>query len=417
MKRYFLIYVIFLIITLPLSAQTLLKPDRVFDGEELHDGWVVLVENNRITQVGSESQFKLPSGTTTIVLAGKTLMPGIIEGHSHLLLHPYSETDWNDQVLKESHVERGIRAAQHAEASLLAGVTTMRDLGSEGAGYADVYVKKCIEEGIIIGPRLLVAGLAIVATGAYGPKGFHEGVTVPLGAEEASGSTETVKAVRRQIGNGADFIKIYADYRWKTGASSQPTFSLDEIKLMVETAVTTGTYAVAHASTPEGMKRAILGGVETIEHGDGGDKEVFQLMKERNVALCPTLAAGDAIERYKGWDGSNATMPDRIKKKQASFKLAMEVGVPIAFGGDVGVFPHGENYRELELMVSYGMKPIDALKSATSGNAKIFHLDKLGKVAKGYLADLIVVDGDPTKDISSIRTVSFVMKDGVIYKR
>lgn len=397
-------------------AQLLLKPDRVFDGIALHDNWVVVVEGNMITQAGPASKVKVPAGTKTIELKGKTLMPGIIEGHSHLLLHPYNETEWNDQVLKESHVERGIRASNHAKASLLVGVTTMRDLGSEGAGYADVYVKKSIEEGIIIGPRLLVAGPAIVATGAYGPKGFHEGVKVPLGAEEASGPTETIKAVRRQIGGGADFIKIYADYRWQTGAASQPTFSLDEIKLMVEAAESAGTYAVAHASTPEGMRRAILAGVETIEHGDGGTKEIFELMKANNVALCPTLAAGDAISRYGGWDGTAATMLERITNKKASFKLALDVGVPIAFGGDVGVFTHGKNYREMELMVEYGMEPVQVLKTATSGNASIFHLDKLGQIKMGFLADIIAVEGNPLDDISSMRQVDFVMKDGVIYK-
>ncbi len=411
-----LFFVLFFTTTTATYAQILLKPDRVFDGTALHDNWVVVVEANVITQVGPGAQVKVPAGTKTIELKGKTLMPGIIEGHSHLLLHPYNETEWNDQVLKESHVERGIRASNHAKASLLAGVTTMRDLGSEGAGYADVYVKKMIEETIIIGPRLLVAGPAIVATGAYGPKGFHEGVKVPLGAEEASGPTETIKAVRRQIGGGADFIKIYADYRWQTGAPSQPTFSLDEIKLMVETAESAGTYAVAHASTPEGMRRAIMAGVETIEHGDGGTKEIFELMKTNKVALCPTLAAGDAISRYGGWDGTVATMPERIENKKASFKLAMELGVPIAFGGDVGVFTHGENYREMELMVEYGMEPVQVLKTATSGNASIFHLDKLGQIKAGFLADVIAVEGNPIADITNMRQVDFVMKDGVIYK-
>jgi imidazolonepropionase-like amidohydrolase len=417
MIKFFQILALFFALSTAAYSQILLKPDHVFDGESLHDDWVVLVEDNVITQVGPASKVKAPMGTKTIELAGKTIMPGVIEGHSHLLLHPYNETGWNDQVLKESHVERGIRAANHAKASLLAGVTTMRDLGSEGAGYADVYVKKSIEEGIIIGPRLLVAGPAIVATGAYGPKGFHEGVTVPLGAEEASGPTETVKAVRRQIGGGADFIKIYADYRWQTGAASQPTFSLEEIKLMVETAETTGTYAVAHASTPEGMRRAILGGVETIEHGNGGTKEIFELMKENNVALCPTLAAGDAISRYQGWDGTASTTPEVITTKIASFKIALEVGGPIAFGGDVGVFTHGENYREMELMVEYGMKPMEVLKTATSGNANIFHLENLGQIKPGFLADIIAVDGQPTQDINTMRKVSFVMKDGQIYKQ
>lgn len=405
-----------LLFNLTLSAQILLKPDRVFDGKAMHENWVVLVEGNSIQQVGKIGSFKIPKGTSEIQLQGKTLMPGLIEGHSHLLLHPYNETSWNDQVLKESYVERSIRGANHAHKSLMAGITTMRDLGSEGAGYSDVYLKKTIDEGLIPGPRLLVAGPAIVATGAYGPKGFHEGVTVPLGAEEASGE-ETVKAVRRQLGNGADFIKIYADYRWRSGEASNPTFSQVEIEAMVEAAESAGRYVVAHASTPEGMKRAILGGVETIEHGDGGTAEIFTLMKKHSVAYCPTLAAGDAILQYNGWNKGIDKDPERIINKKASFKLAISSGVDIVFGGDVGVFSHGENYRELELMVSYGLKPISALQSATSVNARVFHLNKLGEIKKGFLADIIAVEGNPIKNIEVMRDVNFVMKNGLIFKK
>ncbi|WP_041497638.1 amidohydrolase family protein [Nonlabens marinus] len=408
---YFLIIISFTTV----DAQFLLVPDQVFDGVETHKDWVVLIEGNKISQVGRRAAIKIPVGTEEILLSGKTLMPGIIEGHSHILLHPYNETSWNDQVLKESPVERSIRATNHVRNSLMAGVTTMRDLGAEGAGYSDVYIKKTIDQGIIPGPRLLVAGPAIVATGAYGPKGFHDGVTVPLGAEEASGN-DVIATVRRQIGNGADFIKIYADYRWQTGAPSQPTFSLEEIKMMVETAKSAGTHAVAHASTPEGMRRAILGGVETIEHGDAATPEIYELMKKHNVALCPTLAAGDAILQYNGWNKASDPEPERITQKKKSFQQALKSGVTIAFGGDVGVFTHGENYRELELMVNYGMSPIDVLKTATSGNAQIFHLEQLGTIKNNQLADLIAVDGDPTQDIKAMRQVYFVMKDGVIYK-
>lgn len=397
-------------------SQTLLQPDRVFDGNEMHENWVVLVEGNSITYVGTANGLKKPNNTTEIKLFGSTLMPGIIEGHSHLLLHPYNETDWNDQVLKESPVERAIRGTVHAKNSLMAGITTMRDLGAEGAGYTDVYLKKTIEDGMIIGPRLLVAGPAIVATGAYGPKGFHDGVTVPLGAEAASGVDQCIETVRRQMGNGADLIKIYADYRWTPGADSQPTFLQEEIDAMVATAKSAGKYVVAHAGTPEGMRRAIRGGVETIEHGDGGTLEIFTLMKEKGIGFCPTLAAGDAISRYGGWNKTTQPEPDRIQQKRKSFKTALESGVQIVFGGDVGVFPHGENYREMELMVDYGMQPLEVLQSATSGNAGMFHLDTLGHLKKGFLADIIAVTGNPSQDIKAVENVSFVMKNGVIYK-
>lgn len=393
-------------------SQTLLRPDRVFDGEQMHPGWIVVVQDSLITYAGPPEGFRTPRGAREIDLPGHTLMPGLIEGHGHLLLHPYNETPWNDQVLKESAAERAIRGAVHARKSLMAGITTLRDLGSEGAGYADVALKKVIDAGIIPGPRLLVAGPAIVATGAYGPKGFHEGVEVPLGAEPVSGVPEAIAAVRRQLGGGADFIKIYADYRWTPGAPSQPTFLQEELNAMVAAATSAGRYAVAHASTPEGMRRAVLAGVETLEHGDGGTPEIFALMQERGVVLYPTLAAGDAIERYRGWSGNPDT--ERIREKKSHFKEALDSGVTIGFGGDVGVFPHGENSRELELMVAYGMDPIRALQAATSVNADTFHLHDRGRVKAGLLADLIAVPGNPATDMTALRQVTLVVLNGQV---
>ncbi|MBO6588955.1 MAG: amidohydrolase family protein [Muricauda sp.] len=414
-QKYFILTSLFFCLN-QLNSQTLLIPDRVFDGKEIHADWVVAVDSNRITYAGPLERLKKAGAYITIKLEGKTVMPGLIEGHSHLLLHPYNETDWNDQVLKESPVERAIRGVVHAEKTLLAGVTAMRDLGSEGAGYTDIYLKKSIDEGLVPGPRTLMAGPAIVATGAYGPKGFHDGVQVPLGAVPVTGKDRAMEEVRTQLGNGANLIKIYADYRWGKDEPSQPTFLQEEIDAMVATANTAGRYVVAHASTPEGMRRAIMGGVETIEHGDGGTTEIFELMKTKGIALCPTLAAGDAIEQYKGWQKGKEPDPERIAKKKKSFALALESGVEIVFGGDVGVFTHGENYRELELMVDYGMKPLQALQSATSVNARILHFQELGMIQEGYLADIIAVEGNPVQDISRMRRVKFVMKDGSIYK-
>lgn len=414
-QKYFILTSLFFCLN-QLNSQTLLIPDRVFDGKEIHADWVVAVDSNQITYAGPLERLKKAGAYITIKLEGKTVMPGLIEGHSHLLLHPYNETDWNDQVLEESPVERAIRGVVHAKKTLLAGVTAMRDLGSEGAGYTDIYLKKSIDEGLVPGPRTLMAGPAIVATGAYGPKGFHDGVQVPLGAVPVTGKDRAMEEVRTQLGNGANLIKIYADYRWGKDEPSQPTFLQEEIDAMVATATTAGRYVVAHASTPEGMRRAIMGGVETIEHGDGGTAEIFELMKTKGIALCPTLAAGDAIEQYKGWQKGKEPDPERIAKKKKSFALALESGVEIVFGGDVGVFTHGENYRELELMVDYGMKPLQALQSATSVNARILHFQELGMIQEGYLADIIAVEGNPVQDISRMRRVKFVMKDGSIYK-
>jgi imidazolonepropionase-like amidohydrolase len=398
------------------TGQVMLHPDRVFDGKDMHTDWAVVVTEDHIAYAGPLASAPKSKNTQILRLEGTTLMPGIIEGHSHVLLHPYNETPWNDQVLKESPVERAVRATVHVKKSLMAGITTMRDLGAEGAGYTDVYVKKCIDQGIIDGPRLLVAGPAIVATGAYGPKGFHDGVQVPLGAETASGVPQVIETTRRQMGQGADLIKVYADYRWATGAPSMPTFLLEELQAIVATASSAGKSVVAHASTPEGMRRAIAAGVETIEHGDGGTLELFESMKQKGIGLCPTLAAGDAIAQYGGWDKNKGPDPQRIAQKKKSFQLALQSGVPIVFGGDVGVFPHGENYREMELMVDYGMAPAEVLTSATWGNAQMFHLKELGKLEKGYLADIIAVEGNPLKDIHAMRKVTFVMQGGIIHK-
>ena len=416
LKRIFF-SVLFLHILLGVQGQyTLLVPDQVFDGTEMKKNWVVLIHKDTIKYAGTTLQ-TLPPGTKTIKLPGTTLLPGLIEGHAHLLLHPYNETSWDDQVLKESRAERTLRAGEHAKASLMAGFTTVRDLGTEGAGYDDAGIKTAIEKGVIVGPRLLIASKAIVAKGAYGPRSGSADTDYPQGAAEVSNEAEMRTEVRNQISKGADIIKIYADYRKKAGGPSNPTFTVAELKAAVETAALHNVPVVTHAGTKEGMMNSILAGVKTIEHGDLGDIEIFKLMKEKGIALCPTLAATEATEEYRGWKKGVDPETSRILQKKKMFQLALASGVTLLMGGDVGVFAHGDNAREMELMVAYGMKPIDVLRSSTSINADAFGIGGMvGRIQTGKKADIIMINGDPSTEIKNIRNIVLLMKDGKFYK-
>ncbi len=406
-----------------MNTSFLLTPARVFDSDsgKTQEGWSVLVTSNKIVAIGAANEVTAPAGTERIDLPGMTLLQGLMDIHSHIFLHPYNEALWDDQVLREPVAYRSVRATLHLKNTLLAGFTLLRDLGTEGAGFSDVSLKRAVDEGLIPGPRLLVVTKAIVATDSYGPgpRGFAENVVLPKGAQEASGIPEMLKAVREQAAMGADWIKVYADYGRGPEGRQVPTFGPEELRALVEEAHSAGRPVAAHATTAEGMRRAVEAGVDTIEHGNGGTEGVFRLMASKGVAYLPTLTATEAYAEYfHGNKPGQAELTDELNQALRAFKLAQDAGVIIGLGSDVGVFAHGTNYRELEWMVRGGMSPGAALRAATAVNARVLRLEKkLGRIGPNFLADLVAVDGDPATNIAAVRNVRFVMKDGTVYKR
>jgi len=400
----------------------LLLPERVWtaEGDAAHAGWAVLVHDGLIAAVGPASSINAPANAQRVELPGATLTPGLIDLHSHLFLHPYNETLWNDQVLTEPQDYRTLKAAKHARDTLQAGFTTLRDLGTEGAGYADVSVKRAIEEGLIPGPRLFVATRAIVATASYGPgpSGFRPDLELPGGAQEVSGVDQAMAAVREQAARGADWIKIYGDYRVGPNGGTAPTFTPAELKAIVELAHQMGRPVAVHAATDDGVRMAVEAGVDSVEHGYGASEATFKLMKQRGTAYEPTLTAVAATAEYFQHYVPGKDQPtERMREAEQAFRTALKTGVTIGNGSDVGVFTHGDNWREPAAMVADGMSPVQALHAATDVAAKILRQsDHFGRIAPGLAADLVAFDGDPGQQIDALKHPVFVMKAGTLYR-
>jgi imidazolonepropionase-like amidohydrolase len=390
------------------SPPILIRPSALFDGHDRRDGWSVLIEGDRIAAAGPD--LAAPDGARSIDLPGATLLPGLIDLHTHLLLHPYAERPWADQVLRDPESFRVARAVGAARRTLAAGFTTVRDLGTEGAGEADVGLRRAVAEGVIAGPRIVCVTRAIVARGTYGPTGFHSGCCVPQGAEDVDGPESILRAVRTQIARGADWIKVYADYRFGPAGDARPTFTRDELALVVRVASDAGVPVAAHATTAEGMRRAALAGVATIEHGNEGTPEIFALLAERDVAYVPTLTAYETLETLRAL----AKDHPMVVAKERAFAAARASGVTIANGSDAGVFAHGENARELELLVEHGLTPLQALRAATSVAAGVLRRDDLGVIRAGATADLLAVGGDSLASIGALRDPRLVVSLGRI---
>jgi imidazolonepropionase-like amidohydrolase len=331
-------------------------------GEGWLQGMDLVVIGGKIDRIGEG--IPIADDVISLDLSGMYVVPGLIDLHTHLLLHPYDETPWDDQVLRESLELRTLRGGRAARHTLESGFTTIRELGTEGAAYADVALREAV--------------------------------------------------VRQQIAAGADWIKVYADYRRQRGGPSTPTLTLEELEAAVDEARSAGLAVAAHAVTSEAIRRSVEAGVATIEHGYEASDDVLKLMRQRGVVLCPTLAASEAIALYGGWT-PGTTEPERVRQSREMFQRALRADTPIACGSDAGVFAHGENVRELELMVEYGMSPLQALASATVTAADVLLLgDSVGRISPGYVADMIVTRSDPLESPSALRDIVLVVQEGRI---
>ena len=407
----------------PSPGAFVIKAARLIDGKSdvAQNDVAVIVEGDRIVAVGRQSDIasRIPAGAQVIDLGGATILPGLIDNHTHVLLQgDITAADYDEQLLKESIPYRAIRATAAARIALMNGFTTIRDLETEGAMYADVDLKTAIARGVVPGPRMFVATRAMAPTGMYPLLGYSWELKMPEGVQIVDGPEDIRKAVREEARFGADWIKFYADRRYYLGADgrlrSWVNFTDEELKMLVSEAHRLGKKVAAHAIGWDGIDAALRAGVNTIEHGDGLTDDLLDRMVAQKVYWCPTIFVGVYVA-----PGRAGIWPKMVDLERIAFGKALKKGALISYGTDAGGYAWTENQgQEFAYMVRYGMTPMAAIKSATSVAAKLLDQgDNFGTIETGRLADIVAVKGDPLTDISELTRVSFVMKGGVVYKQ
>jgi imidazolonepropionase-like amidohydrolase len=406
----------------PQAPESFVKAGKLLDvrSGKMLSNQVIVIRGDRIERVARADQFQIPAGATVTDLGRATVLPGLIDCHTHIMLSDTDDSHYDEILLKQSWQYRTILATLNVKKDLEAGFTAMRDVETEGSMYSDVDVRNAINQGLIPGPRLKVATRGISSTGGYGLEGYSPEVDVPRGVQIVDGPVEARKAVREQFDHGADLIKIYGTDRYSFTREGQevsiPTFSLEEVQAIVEEAHDRHIKVACHAYDGPGLHRCIDGGVDSIEHGIGLDDDAVRKMVAKGTYLVPTLYVySGALEKSDLEKSGGKT--SRLQLHEASFKKALAAGVKIAFGTDAGPFPHGTQAVEFEWMARYGMSNLAVIQSATTSAADLLGwADQVGAIEPGQFADMIAVAGNPLDDIKQLENVKFVMKGGAVVR-